>query len=133
MPSKKIILRFSPETSDKPIIYHLVKDFDLVVNIIKAHINPDKEGTLVLELTGERYEEGINFLKEQKITVQRLAEQINYHKERCTSCGCCTDSCPTGALYLQRPSMQVNFDGDKCIVCQMCVKVCPMKAMEVCF
>jgi len=45
--------RFSSENSDKPIIYHLAKDYDLIINIVKATINPHKEGTMVLELTGE--------------------------------------------------------------------------------
>ncbi len=131
--SRKIILGFKADTSDKPIIYHLVKDFDLVVNIIKARINPKKEGTLILELTGENYEQGIKFLKEQNITVQLLAEKVINNETRCTNCGTCTDACPTGALSLRRPDMVVKFDSDKCIVCQLCVKICPMKAMEVCF
>ncbi|MCD5405081.1 MAG: 4Fe-4S binding protein [Desulfotomaculum sp.] len=133
MVSRKIILRFGEETSGKPIIYHLVKDFDLIVNIIKARINPAKEGTMVLEITGKNYDRGIAFLNEQNIKVQMLDEHVVHNKESCTSCGVCTTACPTGALYLKRPEMQVVFDSSKCIVCQQCVKVCPVKAMEVCF
>lgn len=133
MASGKIILQFSADTSDKPVIYHLVKDYDLIVNIIKARINPEREGKMVLELTGQRYDEGIEYLQNQNIKVQRLAEQIIHNDERCSSCGACTDACPTEALYIQRPSMQVAFDSDKCVVCQLCIKLCPLKAMEVRF
>ena len=63
MAPQKIVLRFSADNADQPIIYHLVKDYDLIINILKASINPHKEGTMVLELTGTRYEEGINYLK----------------------------------------------------------------------
>ncbi len=133
MSPKKIILGFSADTSDKPIIYHLVKDYDLIVNIIKGRINPDREGTLILELTGANYQQGIEFLKKQNITVQLMAEKVNHNESCCTNCGVCTDSCPTGALSLVRPEMRVKFDSDKCILCQLCVKICPLKAMEVCF
>lgn len=131
MAPEKIVLRFGPETADKPIIYHLAKDYDLVINIVKASINPHKEGTMVLELAGERYEEGIDFLRQQGITVHSLAQEIVRKEEKCTHCGACTVHCPTKALYLERPSMEVKFNGDDCVVCQMCVKVCPVKAMEV--
>lgn len=131
MAPEKIVLRFSAETADKPIIYHLVKDYDLIINIVKASINPHKEGTMVLELTGERYDEGISFLRKQGITVQPLTQEVVRNEERCTSCGACTVHCPTQALYMERPSMEVKFTGDNCIVCLMCLKVCPVQAMEV--
>jgi len=131
MASARIVLRFSADKSEQPIIYRLVKDYDLVINILKASINPHKEGTMVLELTGPRYEEGVDFLKQQGISVQPLAQEVIRNEEKCTHCGACTVHCPTKALSIQRPSMEVVFKSDDCIVCLMCLKVCPVKAMEV--
>ena len=133
MTAKKIVLRFSKDNTYKPLIYRLVKDYDLVFNIIKANVNPDSEGTVVLELTGDKYEEGLQFLNEQGVIVQQFAEQLARNTETCTSCGACTAHCPTGALYIERPSMEVEFVDDKCVLCMICVKVCPVKAMEVKF
>ena len=131
MAPAKIVLRFSADRSDKPVIYKLVKDYDLEVNILKASINPNKEGTMVLELTGSRYAEGIDFLIKQGVSVQPLAQEVIRNEERCTHCGACTVHCPTKALRMLRPSMKVEFNEDECIVCLNCVKVCPVKAMEV--
>jgi ferredoxin len=131
MSSQKIVLRFTAETADQPIIYRLTKDYDLIINILKASINPHKEGTMVLELTGDRYEEGINYLKKQGVTVHPLTQEVVRNEDRCTHCGICTAHCPTQALFIERPSMEVKFNGDECVVCLMCVKICPIHAMEV--
>jgi len=131
--SKKIVLHFGKDISDKPIIYHLAKDYGLVFNIIKANVNPNKEGMVVLELAGEEYDQGLDFLKSQGVRVQPLAEEVFRNEAKCTDCGACTAICPTGALYLERPSMEVRFDSDNCVLCQICLKVCPVKAMEVKF
>jgi ferredoxin len=131
--TKKIILRFGKSLTDKPIIYHLAKDYGLMFNIIKANVNPNYEGTVVLELSGDQYEQGLEFLLEQGVVVQPLAEQLARSEESCTSCGACTAICPTGALFIDRPSMAVHFEEDKCVLCQICVKVCPVRAMEVRF
>ncbi len=131
MSPKRIVLRFGADISDKPVIYRLVKDFNLVVNIVKANVNPRKEGTMVLEITGEQWDQGLVYLRSQGVAVQDLTEEIIRNEEKCVMCGACTAICPTGALFLERPSMEVHFDGDHCIVCQLCLKVCPMRAMEV--
>ena len=62
--ARKIVLRFPPRLVDQPIIYRLVKDYDLQFNILKASITPNEEGILVLELAGKKkdYDEAIRFL-----------------------------------------------------------------------
>lgn len=131
MAPERIVLRFSADRSEQPIIYKLVKDYGLMVNILKASINPHKEGIMVIELTGSNYDEGLDFLRQNGVTVQPLAQQVIRNEDRCTHCGACTVHCPTHALAMERPSMEVKFSNDDCIICLMCVKVCPVKAMEV--
>jgi ferredoxin len=133
MAPSKVVLRFPAAIADKPIIFRLVKDYDLMINILKANINPHKEGTMVLDVTGAKTEEGLKFLRQQGVGVQPLTEEVVRNEERCTHCGACTAICPTGALYIERPSMLVRFDSEACVVCQLCVRACPMKAMEVRF
>lgn len=131
--NKKIVLRFNVNLSEQPIIYRLVKDFDLMVNILKADINPRREGSMVMELGGENFEKGVQFLEEIGVVVEPLSQTVIKNEELCTNCGACTIICPVEALYLERPSMEVRFDDLKCVVCGLCVKYCPMKAMEVKF
>ncbi|NPV93529.1 MAG: 4Fe-4S binding protein [Firmicutes bacterium] len=133
--NKKIVLRFKATLSEQPIIYRLVKDYDLMVNILKADINPRREGSMVMELTGEteNFENGVKYLEEVGVVVELLSQTVIKNHELCTDCGACTVICPVGALFLERPSMEVTFDNVKCVVCGLCVQYCPMKAMEVKF
>ncbi|WP_027363252.1 NIL domain-containing protein [Desulfotruncus alcoholivorax] len=133
MAPQKVVLRFDAKISDQPVIYKLVKDYDLVINILKANVNPQKEGTMVLDINGEKAEQGIDYLRSLGVQVKSLTEQIIQNEQKCVSCGACTDICPSGALYIERPDMIVRFDSDRCVVCHLCVKACPMRAMEVCF
>lgn len=135
MSPKKIVLRFPPQIVDRPLISTLIKDYDLMISIVKANINPYKEGSMVVELTGapENYKQGLDFLRDQGVSVEQLSEDIVRNMDRCTHCGACTSSCPTGALYVSRPSMEVILDDEKCVVCGVCLKTCPVKAIEVKF
>lgn len=132
---KKIFLRFDAKQVDKPIIYSLIKDYGLVPNILKAEINPHKEGYVVMELCGENenYAAGLEFLNSLGIVVDALNKKVVWLENQCIQCGVCTGLCPTGALNMNRPDMEVTFDGEKCIVCEMCLKSCPAKAVELHF
>jgi len=42
MHSEKVVLKFPPHIVREPIVYHLIKDYDLRVSIMRASINPDE-------------------------------------------------------------------------------------------
>jgi ferredoxin len=133
MVSKRIVLTFPHKLVDRPIVYKLVKDFDLVFNILQAKITPQEEGLLVLELTGtkEHYANGIKYLKGLGVNIQPLSKDVTRDDDRCTHCGACITICPTGALAMDKNTMKVVFDSDKCIACELCVRACPPRAMVV--
>jgi ferredoxin len=116
-------------------VSHLVRDFALTINIIKASISPGQEGLLVLELSGEQenYDRGIRYLGEAGVEIQSLSQDIVRDETRCTHCGACVTICPVGAFRLEPKTRKVLFDQDKCVVCGLCVKACPPRAMILYF
>jgi ferredoxin len=133
MYSKILVLRFPQAEVHKPIVCHLAKDYHLTFNILNAEILPRKEGILVLELSGtqKNFRDGVKYLKNQNIQVQKADQEVKRSKKKCTHCGACTAVCPTGALAVKRPEMSILFDQKKCSVCELCVPACPTRAMRI--
>jgi len=133
--SKRIVLHFPKRLVERPIIYRLVKDYDLEFNILKASITPEQEGLLVLELKGNQteYDKGIDFLIKAGVKIQSLSQDVTRNDERCTHCGACVTVCPTGAFSLEPKTRLVIFENEKCIACGLCIPACPPRAMEVHF
>ena len=131
--TKSVSLRYSPELVDAPIINHLVRDYHLIPNIIRASISPNKEGYTLLSLTGaeEDFRKAIVYLQGLNMVVEQLADKVSWDELRCTQCGACTAVCPSGALSVQRPEMTIRFDGTKCVVCHMCIEACPVDAVKL--
>jgi ferredoxin len=129
---KKLVLTFPPRTVTKPITYHLVKDYNLVINIIYAKIEQGETGVLVAEIRGnkEGFNRAVEFLEKQGITVQFLAQDINLDQEKCVECGLCTGVCPTSALQFDS-SWHIQFDKEKCILCENCIQACPTRAISL--
>ncbi len=126
-------IRFPKEISDKPIIYRLIKEYDIEVNILRANILPQREGILIIEMSGAKsnIKEGLEYLKQLGVNIERLATRIRRDEDRCFQCGACTGVCPVDALYIRRDDMAVLFDADKCTGCNQCVLICPVRAMEM--
>ena len=133
MYSKKIVIRYTPDIVQQPVIYQLVKQYNLVFNILKARIFPRREGVIVLELSGskENFDHGIRFLKELGLNVEPLSKSVSQNVDKCVHCGACTAFCPTGALAFEKESLKVLFDPEKCNGCELCVSACPVRAMEI--
>jgi len=133
MKSKKIVLHFSKEIWDQPVVCNLGKEYDLTFNILKAEVTPREEGLVVLELTGteSQYRKGIKYLREQGVKIQPLSKDVVRDEEKCTHCGACLAVCPTEALTVDRSTWEVIFDPQKCIGCELCLPACPPRAMEI--
>jgi len=132
MIKRKVVLRFPAAVVEHPFVYTLAKEYNVVANILKANINPRKEGRMVVELSAENkdFNAAMDFLQSRGVIVLPLEQQVVWVEERCTQCGACTVICPTGALWMKRPEMNVFFDGEKCVVCEHCLKACPARAVE---
>ncbi len=135
MVSKRIVLHFPHRLVDQPLVYKLVKEFDLQFNILKAFVTPNEEGLMVLELTGRRenFDKGVEYLQSCGVRIQSLSQDVVRNEKKCTNCGVCVPICPTEALVVDPETRKVLFHNKKCIACELCVNICPPRAMEVHF
>ena len=133
--SKRIVLHFPKRSIERPIIWHLARDYALEFNILKASISPEQEGLMIIELKGAQkdYDKGINFLVDAGVKIQSLSQDITRNEERCTQCGACVTICPASAFRLDQKSRKIIFDNEKCLACGLCLKACPPHAMELHF
>ena len=136
MITKKIYLYFPKSETEKPIVYHLVKDFDLVVNIFRAKVTANEEGYLVLDVTGEEedIERGMEFVRSFRVSIDTVNKGVRWDAQRCTHCGNCLSHCPTQALRLRDGARrEVEFVESACIECLNCLDNCPFGACSSAF
>ena len=134
--TKKLMLFFPKCECEKPIIYHLVKDHNLVVNVYRAKVTPEEEGYLVLDVTGTEADiaGALEFVKTFDVVVNYTGKGVTRDEDSCTHCGHCVVHCPTGALHIgDAATREVVYDESKCIECLACIRVCPYRACASAF
>jgi ferredoxin len=134
--TRKLLLYFPKCETEKPIVYHLVKDYDLLVNIYRAKVTPEEDGYLVLDVTGStaNIERAIAWVATFNVRVDDANKGVRLDPDLCTSCGNCLTHCPTDALCVRDSStMAVTFDSTLCIECLSCIPVCPFGALRATF
>jgi ferredoxin len=134
MARRRFDLRFPPNRATKPVTYHLVKDYGLVTNILRAQIQPGQQGRMLLEVAGRvaEIDAAVAFLTDEGIEVAAAASDICLDQDRCVVCGLCTSVCRPGALVLDDQARLV-FDKDECVYCEACVVTCPRRAITLTF
>jgi len=72
---RKVHLNYPPYLIDQPLIYELIKKFDVVVNILEANVTP-QEGWLLVAVRGEKQvvKEGLEWMSAQGIEVKEWAK-----------------------------------------------------------
>jgi ABC-type methionine transport system ATPase subunit len=73
----RVRLTFPAHLIQEPIVYRLVKDFDIVINIRRADVKADY-GWMLLELEGDpaRLERGVAWLKEAGVHVDPIESDV---------------------------------------------------------
>ena len=73
----RVRLTFPPALIQEPIVYRLVKDFDIVINIRRADVKAD-HGWMVLELEADEtaLERGVRWLKDKGVQVDPIERDV---------------------------------------------------------
>ncbi|MBK5253159.1 MAG: 4Fe-4S binding protein [Peptostreptococcaceae bacterium] len=129
----KILLTFPGDVTNTPIAYDLVKKYDLRINILRASINYNMKGSLLMDVEGtpENMENAIKYLQDEGINADFIHPIIKIDHDTCVDCGLCTSVCVSGALILSPDDFALEFLQDKCVGCNLCINVCPTKSISI--
>jgi ferredoxin len=132
---KRFVLTFPPNKISEPLTYNLVKEFDIIVNILNADITPGKKGKLMIELqsSSENIEKAVNYFESLDISWSPAQKSIVLNENDCIHCGSCSAVCFADALTMDKISRELVFKPEKCIACELCLKACPLQLFELNF
>ncbi len=132
---KRLILSFPANLVDVPLTYRLVKDHDVIVNILNADITPGREGKLLVELKApkENVDRAVKYIESLNITVSPVRKNILLNYSDCIHCGSCSAVCFADALTMDLDTRKLIFRPEKCIACELCLKACPLQLFELNF
>lgn len=135
MAKRRVVLTYPAEQVEKPVVYHLVKDYDLVTNILRAEIEPPEIGRMLVELSGDKaaIERGLEWVVSIGVAVEDAARDIILEVDACVDCGACTAVCVPGALKLDPKTRELKFDKSRCTFCRSCVTACPLGLFSIKF
>ncbi len=133
MVSKKYLLIFPPEAVEQPVTYHLISDYNLTINILKASVSPGKKGRLTLEIKGEEKDlrRAMAYLSSINVDIRPVVENVHWREDKCVHCTACVPGCPGQCFVVDRKTMRVSFFQEKCVGCRHCLSVCAYGAIEI--
>ena len=132
MVEKNAILTFPREVMDTPIISKLVRERDVDINILQAHITPQQDGLMHAIFSGEAaaVEGALDDLRSKDVRVVMPVQNLVWIQENCVHCGACTGQCASGALSIDEKTYAVIYDKEHCIACELCIPACSFGAIE---
>lgn len=129
--TKKILLKYSTEKADKPILATVIRETDVPINILHADLTAEGgEIFIAIDVPGEKVDNAIDLFKDHGLEVEEIKRAIKLDEKSCIDCGACISLCPTEALRLDEDYSLV-LDEDKCVYCEACVPACPVRALSV--
>jgi len=132
----KYVLSYAADTVSEPILWKLVKDYDLSVNILRASISPGQEGNLLVEfdvVDEVKFAHALAWIDSIGVTCVSVAKRLSWEEAKCIDCGGCSGVCYSGAITLDRSTWKLVVDPDRCVACGACVKACPFACFALDF
>jgi len=132
---KRMVLRFPAETVNEPITYNLIKEYDVLVNILNADITHGKEGNLLIEMIGlkKSVDQAMAYLERKQVEISPVVKTILFNESSCIHCGACSSVCFPDALNMNPSTWELQFSPEKCVACELCIKACPLQLFELNF
>ena len=132
---KRMVLHFPADTVNEPITYTLIREYNVLVNILNADITPGKEGNLLIEMSGDevQVDEALVYLEDKHVQISPVAKNILFKEADCIHCGACSSVCFPGALTMDVSSRKLVFTPELCVACELCIKACPLQLFELNF
>ena len=130
-----MVLRFPADTVNEPITYTLIKEYDVLINILNADITHGKEGNLLIEMIGSKENVGraMDYLQDKQVEISPVVKTILFNESACIHCGACSSVCFPGALNMDPDSRKLLFSPEKCVACELCIKACPLQLFQLNF
>ncbi len=135
MAKRRLVLTFPPEVVERPVVATLVKEFDVLTNILRAQVHEGEIGRMLVELEAEpeNIKAAIRYLQEIRVVVEDAIKDIELNEESCIDCGACTAVCVPRALNISPPEWKLELNKERCILCGFCVDACPLRIISVRF
>lgn len=129
---KKFKITFDEANVQDSVAYILVSEFDLKPNVLKAEIDGDGSGVMIVSLVGdeEKLLAAEKRLKEAGFCVG-ITKHIDRDESLCWHCGACTSICPAYSFTVDEETKEVLLDSSKCIACGACVNACSVHALSL--
>lgn len=130
--SEKILLEYTTEKAEEPIISSITRQTDIPINILHADLTP-KGGEIFVSIDAseEKFEKIVDLFKESGVEITKVKEGIKLDEDTCLECGACISLCPTDALSLSDEDFSIELDEEKCIYCKACIPACPVDALSI--
>jgi Fe-S-cluster-containing hydrogenase component 2 len=125
----RILLRFSENIVEEPIVSQVVLELKVPINILTAFVN-SKGGEVLVDVPEYTVEKTVEAFRKRgaKVSVPKLVE---VDSEKCVSCGACVALCPVEAIT-RDDDFAIVFNKEKCVgsTCGACVDACPKRAIK---
>ncbi len=133
MMDKRFRFSFPERNVEDSIVFSMVTEFKIEPSILRAGIDEDGCGVLILRLKGEDelVEKALAYAEDNGVEIDELSDHILRDESRCFNCGACVSVCPAKAFTLDPETYEVKLNIEKCVACGSCLSACSTQAVTL--